>query len=105
MTVIKNPNEDYKSGVFSKAGVQELRTEYRYELGWLYVTSSERGKGLGHKLMKAIIKFIDGHGCYATTREDNDSMHHLFAQYSFIKLGSAYPSSNGYSLVLYANKP
>lgn len=101
---IKNPNEGYKSDVFAKAGVPEKSKEFKYELGWLYVTPSARGKGLGRNLMNAVTEFIGVSGCYATTREKNNSMHHLFTQYSFNKLGSVYPSENGYSLVLYANR-
>lgn len=102
---IKHPNEGYKESVFSKAGIAEKSSNYIYELGWLYVKPEARGKGLGHSLMKAVIAYLSGSSCYATTRENNDSMHHLFAQYDFNRLGAVYPSNNGYSLVVYANKP
>jgi len=102
---IKNPNKDYKRKVFSKAGVTEKCNQYKYEFGWLYVIPLERGKGLGHKIMNVVKKLIGSFGCYATTREDNDAMHHLLRQYSFVKLGSTYPSENGYSLVLYGYRP
>ena len=102
---IKNPNEGYKSGVFAKAGVAGKCKEYTHELGWLYVTPGARGKGLGHNLMQAVTKFLGTSTCYATTRANNDSMHHLFSRYNFDKLGSAYQSQNGYSLVLYENRP
>jgi len=101
---IKNPNVGYKLRVFEKAGAPEKCTKFNYELGWIYVASSARGQGLGHKLMQAVVGFLGDSTCYATTRENNDSMHHILPQYSFNKLGSAYPSNNGYSLVLYANR-
>ncbi len=102
---IKHPNISYKKSVFTKAGVAEKSDSFNCELGWLYVKPEARGKGLGHRLMKAIVKYLGGSGCYATTRENNESMHHLFSQYNFNRLGAPYPSNNGYSLVLYANKP
>jgi len=102
---IKNPNNGYKARVFDKAGVTEGSGEYTYELGWLYVAFSARGRGFGHELMRAVTKFLDNESCYATTRVSNDSMHHLFSQYNFKRLGSTYQSDNGYSLVLYASKP
>ncbi len=102
---IKNPNKGYKVRVFEKAGLADKSDEYTYELGWLYVTPSDRKKGLGHKLMVAVTSFLENRSCYATTRENNDSMHHLFSHYGFKKIGSAYQSDNGYNLVLYANKP
>ena len=102
---VKQPNKGYKESVFSKAGVAEKSNIFNYELGWLYVKPKARGRGLGNSLMQAVVAYLGGSGCYATTREKNDSMHHLFSQYDFNKLGAAYPSNNGYSLVLYANKP
>lgn len=102
---IKHPNKNYKEGVFSKAGVANKSNNFNYELGWLYVKPEARGKGVGHSLMQAVVAHLSGSSCYATTRDNNDSMHHLFSKYNFNRLGAAYPSNNGYSLVLYANKP
>ncbi len=102
---IKKPNKGYKDGVFLKAGVADKSKEFSYELGWLYVKPEARGNGLGHSLMQAVIKYLGNSSCYATTRENNGSMHHLFSQYDFYRLGKVYPSNNSYSLVLYANKP
>ena len=102
---IKHPNTNYKKSVFTKAKVAEKSDSFNCELGWLYVKPEARGKSLGHKLMKAIVTYLGGSGCYATTRENNQSMHHLFSQYNFNRLGAPYLSNNGYSLVLYANEP
>ena len=99
---IKNPNAGYKAGVFEKSGAPE-QGRYEYELGWLYVSRSSRGKGYGRILMKSLIDSLFGKACFATTREDNASMHYLFEQFGFSKLGQPYKSPNGgYSLVVYA---
>ena len=99
---IKNPYSGYKAGVFQKAGVSG-ESKYQYELGWLYVSKTARGKGYGRVLMDSIIAALGRHTCFATTREDNDPMHYLFSQFGFSKLGQSYRSGNGdYSLVLYA---
>jgi GNAT superfamily N-acetyltransferase len=98
---IKNPSSRYKAGVFQKAGVSG-EIKYQHELGWLYVSKTARGNGYGRVLMDSIVAALGSHTCFATTREDNDSMHYLFSQYGFLKLGQPYRSSNGnYSLVLY----
>lgn len=101
---IKQPNNSYKEDVFAKAGVAKESKFFNYELGWLYVKPEARGVGLGHRLMRAVIAYLGGTSCYATTRENNDSMRHLLSQYNFTRLGSPYPSKNGYSLVLYTKK-
>lgn len=99
---IKNPNAEYKARVFEKAGVPEPG-KYEYELGWLYVLEAARGKGYGRALMESIIQSLSGRACYATTRENNHSMRHLFTQVGFSKLGKPYESEKGgYSLVVYA---
>jgi len=99
---IKNPNAGYKTDVFKKSGVSE-ENKYQYELGWLYVSKAARGNGYGRVLMDSIVTALADHTCFATTREDNDSMHYLFSQFGFSRLGQPYRSSNGeYSLVLYA---
>lgn len=98
---IKNPNAGYKAGVFEKSNAPE-QSVYQYELGWLYVSSAARGKGYGRVLMEVIKESLAGKACFATTREDNAPMHHLFNQFGFSKLGRPYKSENGdYSLVLY----
>lgn len=100
---IKNPDKDYKDGVFSKAGVSIKSGNYNFELGWLYVTPAARKNGLGHNLMQAIASHLGDSGCYATTRENNSTMRHLFPKYGFSMLGTPYPSEKKYTLVLYAN--
>ncbi|WP_032699966.1 GNAT family N-acetyltransferase [Pseudomonas syringae] len=98
---IKNPNAGYKARIFEKSTVPE-QSKYQHELGWLYVSSAARGKGYGRVLMETIIDSLAGRVCFATTREDNIPMHHLFSQFGFSKLGRPYKSDNGdYSLVLY----
>lgn len=99
---IKNPNAGYKTDVFQKSGVTNS-DKYKYELGWLYVTESGRGRGYGRALMDAVIEALSNDACFATTRENNEAMHHMFSNYGFSRLGKSYRSNAGdYSLVLYA---
>lgn len=98
---IKNPIAGYKAGIFEKAGVPE-QSQYEHELGWLYVSKPARGRGYGRVLMESILDSLSGKACFATTREDNVSMHYLLDQFGFAKLGQPYKSQNGdYFLVLY----
>lgn len=98
---IKNPNEAYKARVFCKAGVAGVE-HYHFELGWLYVSETARGNGYGRDLMRAVVDNLAGRGSFATTRADNQAMHHLFEQFGYTRAGNSYKSESGdYSLVLY----
>ncbi|MBV7469315.1 GNAT family N-acetyltransferase [Aeromonas sp. sif0611] len=98
---IKNPNAAYKARVFKKSNATE-QSKYQHELGWLYVSSAARGKGYGRALMEEIKELLAGTACFATTRENNEPMHHLFSHFGFSRLGQSYKSDNGnYSLTLY----
>lgn len=99
---IKIPYVEYKASVFEKAGAQD-QSRYQYELGWLCVSEAARGKGYGRALMESITHSLSGRACFATTREDNSSMHHLFSRFGFSRLGQPYKSLRGdYTLALYA---
>lgn len=101
---IKHPNTGYKSAIFEKSGVSG-QEEYEFEVGWLYVSKTGRGKGYGRILMKSISQLLPDKTCFATTRENNTAMHYLFGQFGFSKIGNSYRSSNGnYSLTLYLKK-
>ncbi|WP_210418633.1 GNAT family N-acetyltransferase [Aliikangiella coralliicola] len=102
---LKRPNINYKNKVFLKSGEPDAAKDYLYELGYLYTLSESRGKGIGSFLMKSVINALDGNSCFATTREDNLIMHHLFKKTSFARLGKAYQSNNGnYQLGLFTKK-
>lgn len=92
---VKCPNEDYKNRVFLKSGVSGESANYRYELGYLFTSPKSRGSGVGSFLMKSVCNALNGHSCFATTREDNKVMHHLLSKASFSRLGEAYKSDRG----------
>jgi len=99
---IKRPYDIYKNKVFKKSGVLSLANEHIFELGWIL----SRRKGVGNIIMQSIIATIGNSSCFATTRENNGAMHHLFNKYGFAEAGEKYKSDNGeYSLVLYVYKP
>lgn len=98
---IKNPTAEYKARVFKKSNATEPE-KYQHELGWLYVSNIARGKGYSRVLMEEIKELLAGAACFATTRENNAAMHHLFRNFGFTKLGQPYKSDNGdYSITLY----
>lgn len=99
---IKKPSSNYFSSVFNKAEVPFKVPDFTFELGWIYVTPSARGKGLGNKIMIQLTETLGNRICFATTRAANQAMESLFKTYSFNQLGKKYKSINGdYFLVLY----
>lgn len=102
---LKSPNENYKDGVFLKSGVSGESVNYQYELGYLYTSPASRGNGVGSFLMKSVCNALNGSSCFATTRENNEVMHHLLRKANFSRLGAAYKSDQGeYCLGLFATK-
>lgn len=98
---VKNPNKGYRARVFYKAGVVELE-HATFELGWLYVSKTARGKGYGRVLMHVISDHLAGQASFATTRSSNQRMHHLFEDFGYTKVGDSFKSESAdYSLVLY----
>ncbi|MFT6402248.1 MAG: putative GNAT family N-acyltransferase [Pseudohongiellaceae bacterium] len=102
---LKCPNENYKNRVFLKAGMAAESASYQYELGYLYTSPASRGNGVGSFLMTSVCNSLNDQSCFATTRESNKVMHHLFGKASFSRLGVAYKNDQGdYYLGLFATK-
>lgn len=100
---IKQPNSYYRNDVFQKAGVSDVKEQYRVEFGWLYVSPSSRRSGVGSSLIKAAMGEVEESGCFATTRATNTAMHVLLGRNGFVRLGNDYQSGNGeYLLSLFA---
>jgi GNAT superfamily N-acetyltransferase len=91
---IKNPNAAYKASIIKKSNASE-QSKYQYEVGWFYVSSIARGKGYGRALMKETKELLSVTACFATTRENNAPMHHLFRHSGFSRLGLTHPSILG----------
>lgn len=89
---IKRPHEDYRIGVFEKAGASQNATQFKFELGWVYVEPSFRRRGLACALVKTLVHSLNGVPAYATSREDNKQMHALLKRFGFKPIGASYPS-------------
>ena len=102
---IKQPNENYRSCVFRKAGSREEPSNYEAELGWIFLRTEFRGQGLSSSLMKELLSVARGKTIYATVRENNEAMRAVLKKFEFVQEARAYPSDEGnYNLVLYIKK-
>lgn len=89
---IKRPNAGYRAGIFDKAGVKQDPTQFEFELGWIYVDPSVRGKGIASAVVEVLVHTLHGARAYATSRVNNEPMHTSLMRYGFTPIGSPYPS-------------
>ncbi|HYR77446.1 MAG TPA: GNAT family N-acetyltransferase [Pyrinomonadaceae bacterium] len=102
IAALKQPQEQYKKGVFQKAGATAQPNEFPLELGWIFVVPASRGAGLSHKLVEVALDASNGRGIFATSRADNAAMHCVLKAHGFSIHGHAYASDrNDHELVLF----
>lgn len=96
---LKNPSITYRQKVFCAAEVKKERN-YQYEIGYIY--STIKNKGVGSKLMLALLKASKNASLFATTQKSNQTMHYLLDKSGFKQLGQYYLNNNEtYYLGLY----
>lgn len=95
VAALKQPQASYRRRVTSESGALIPVTEFPYELGWVYVLASARGKGISHLLSHAALAESKGAGVFATSRTDNVAMHRSLAKVGFIATGQPYVSGRG----------
>lgn len=88
---LKAPSEQYRDDVFTKADAGLAATEYRLELGWIFVLPDHRGKGLGQQLCEQLLERQSAGGVFATTRTDNMHMMRILDALHFTRIGRPYP--------------
>jgi predicted GNAT family N-acyltransferase len=102
---VKKPKDSYKEDVFKKAQVPDKANEFTFELGYIFVLPSSRGRGLSHYLVKEALSNIGSLPIYATSRADNDAMHKILNKYDFAQCGEVYDSNDKKrALVLFTRK-
>ncbi|MFZ6843148.1 GNAT family N-acetyltransferase [Undibacterium sp. RuTC16W] len=89
---IKRPNPGYRAGVFAKAQVPQNPSRFEFELGWIYVRPSARGKGVASVLVGELASSLNSAPAYATSRVNNERMHAALKRFGFQPVGSPYPS-------------
>ncbi|MBS1631474.1 MAG: hypothetical protein JST10_02765, partial [Bacteroidetes bacterium] len=66
---LKNPSQNYVSGVFEKAKATISPKEYKKELGYIATSVNYREKGFCRDLLKDFIPIITTEKLFATTRK------------------------------------
>lgn len=102
---LKNPARTYKENIFIKAGHPEECENFKYEFGYLYVEENYREKGVGKKILAALLEKTEMNEVFVTVREENTIMVSFLKKYGFKKLGHSYKSERGdYQLGCYVHE-
>lgn len=102
VAALKRPSIGYRKGVASSSGVDLASSKYPYELGWVFILPSARGKKYSPLVSGAVLAAAGTDGVFATSRVNNPSMHGTLGRLGFSSSGKPYPSKRGvYELQLF----
>ena len=87
---LKAPGERYRSDVFEKAVAAASPSDYRFELGWVYVVPAHRGKQVAEGLCRQLLSCVPASHVFATTRIDNTLMIRILLSLGFERVGTPY---------------
>lgn len=82
----------YKSP-FDKAEVSELKNDFEFELGYLFVNNDDNFKdlGIGKTICKLLLKHLGDENIFATTDlNDKNAMKYILESLGFKKTGKSY---------------
>lgn len=106
VAAIKQPDKDYRDGVFAKAEASFDPAGYVLELGWIVVAEKYRGHGLTRNLLTPLFRQIPDKPVYATTRIGNEPMRRSLVRYGFQSDGTHYLNADADAfLVLHLKSP
>jgi hypothetical protein len=105
IAALKRPLQSYRNGVAAESGVPLSEKDYPFELGWVFLMPSARGRKFSLDLTLAALTAADGCGAFATSRTDNIGMHATLARCGFLTAGKPYASGRGnHQLQLFVRK-
>lgn len=99
---LKRPSENHRAEVAAGAGATLAIKEFPFELGWVFVLPSARGRSFSLPLCSPLIDAAAGKGIFATSRVTNIGMHKTLFKLGFACIGSEWRSQqNPDSLALF----
>ncbi len=106
VAALKRPEARYRMHVSSSSGVLLRESEFPYELGWVFVLPSARGRRLSLDLTRAALSGAGTDAVFATSRTDNVNMHATLTKFNFVPEGRPYASRRGgHKLQLFLRRP
>ncbi|TAH39865.1 MAG: N-acetyltransferase [Gammaproteobacteria bacterium] len=89
---LKLPSQNHRSEVEGGSRAALGAQEYPFELGWVFVLPSARGRKLSLPLCSAVVEAAQGRGIFATSRATNIGMHKTLTKIGFTRVGVEWPS-------------
>ncbi|HJV20757.1 MAG TPA: GNAT family N-acetyltransferase [Sediminibacterium sp.] len=85
--------KDIYKAPFDYANVPQLKDDYSYELGYVYVLDKKRyrGKGIARSICEQLLEKVKGKNIFATTEEnDENRMRFILSKFNFKLVGDTY---------------
>ncbi len=101
IAAVKRPTNHHSSDVFRSSGSQASLAEFQHEYGWAFTVQSDRGLGHATRLLDQLLASDPTLAIWATTREDNVSIHQVLMRHGFARSGTPFLSERGRYLVLW----
>jgi len=99
---LKLPTLHHRTEVSAASNVPIPAADFPFELGWVFILPSSRGKSLSVTLCESLVSAANGQGIFATSRVDNVGMHTTLRKLGFVRTGDEWPSKqNSDSLALF----
>lgn len=92
---LKRPSQNHRSEVSRWSGLTLPEVSYPFELGWVFILPSARGKKLSLPLCTPLVEIAGSHGLFATSKTDNRGMHMTLQKLGFVSAGASYKSAHG----------
>lgn len=90
VAALKRPRDSYRGKIEAKAGVALSKTEYPYEIGYIFLNDQLQGQRLSYPIVQAALESADGAGVFATVRVDNDKMRRTLRRAGFTAVGNSW---------------
>lgn len=91
VAALKAPAMRYRDDVFEKAGAPVGTTDYRIELGWVFVAPPHRGHRIGQRLCQVLLAKEPTTAVFATARPSSGAMITILGRLGFVRVGRPFP--------------
>lgn len=95
VAALKRAEASYRRRVSSNSGIALPEHQFPFELGWVFIMPSARGRRFSVDLTRAALSGADTEGVFSTSRTDNPGMHATLAKFQFVSAGKSWASDRG----------